>query len=190
MLQLLLVVVVIVVKPQYLFSVINNIFVLDGQAIAIKRGNQVDRVVASINRHLAILNGLAETSTSFDDVKNPLGEIYNSVKTSGNEKGTPTCIMKKAINLLSFKDRCKEELILLKDKMSALSSFFLNQIQVIESFVHKEASSEEQKGFRSMALTKQIHYHNELQMLKKMWSGILELCCKLQYRNIFPSGKM
>lgn len=108
-------------------------------------------------------------------MKNPLGEIYNSVKTSGNEKGTPTCIMKKAINLLSLKDRCKEELILLKDEMSALSSFFLDQIQVIESFVHKEVCNEEQKGLRSMALTKQIHYHNELQTLKKMWSGILEL---------------
>ena len=47
----------VVVKPQYLFTVINIIFVLDGQAIAITLGNQVDHVVASINRHLAILKG-------------------------------------------------------------------------------------------------------------------------------------
>ena len=82
--------------------------------------------------------------------------------------------MKKTVNLLSLKDRCKEELVLLTDEMSALWSFFCNRIEVIESLVSKEVCSEEQKVLRSVALTKQLHYHNELQSLK-MWSGIVEL---------------
>ena len=159
----------------YPFHVINTNFITDGQAIAIKLRNQIDRVVASINRNLAVLNGLMQTSTSFDDVKNPLSDIYNVVVTSDAVDDAPNVVKEKAINLLYLKDRCQEELLSLTNEMSALSSFLLQQIQVMESFVLQDVCSEEQKGLRSIVLTKQTCYESELQSLKKMWSGIVEI---------------
>lgn len=152
------------------------IFVIDGQAIAIKLGNQVDRVVASMHRNLAVLNGLTDTVTSFDTVKNPLGEIYNNIAVvSGGKDDTPTFIVKKAVNLMYLKDRCKEELVLIKNEMATFSSFFLNQIQTIESFFVEDVNSEELKGLRCLALTKKTYYQRELQSLKKICSGIVEI---------------
>ena len=157
-------------------KLIQYIFVIDGQAIAIKLGNQVDRVVASMHRNLAVLNGLADTVTSFDTVKNSLSETYNNiVAVSGVEDDTPTFIVKKAVNLMYLKDRCKKELVLIKNEMATFSSFFLAQIQAIESFFTKDVNSEELKGLRSLALTKKKYYQSELQSLKKMCSGIVEI---------------
>ena len=46
-----------------------------------------------------------ETSTSFDDEKNSLSNIYNAVVTSGNVDDAPNIMKKKAVNLLYLKDR-------------------------------------------------------------------------------------
>ena len=129
-----------------------------------------------MHRNLAVLNGLADTVTSFDTIKNPLSEIYNNiVAVSGVEDDTPTFIVKRAVNFMYLKDRCKEELVLIKNEMASFSSFFLAQIQAIESFFTKDVNSEELKGLRSLALTKKKYYQNELQSLKKMCSGIVEI---------------
>ena len=52
-----------------------------------------------------------ETSISFDDVKNPLRDIYNAVVTSGNVDDAPNVVKTKAINPLYLKERCQEELV-------------------------------------------------------------------------------
>ena len=132
-------------------------------------------MVSNINRSVSILNGLTGTVTSFDDVKNPLGDIYSSVAPTHTEAEIPTMIRKKAIDLLCLKDRCKEELVMVKDEMSTFSSFFLKQIDKIQSFSAREVYCQEQIGLRSLFLTKVLHYLQQLQVLKKMWSSIILL---------------
>ena len=59
------------------FSLLIKSFISDGQAIAIKLANQIDKVVNSMNQGLATLNGLmGDEVVTFEDIKDPGGDLY------------------------------------------------------------------------------------------------------------------
>ena len=130
---------------------------VDGQTIAVKLGNQIDRVVVTIKRNLALINNeLPDNVITFDDAKDPLGDIYRVVAYPDRETDAPTVIKKKAIDLLCYKDRCSKELVLVKDEMFALASFYSKEINIMDLFISQEVLARQQAGLTCLAATKRL----------------------------------
>ena len=78
-----------------------------------------------------------------------------------------------AIDLFCLKERCQEEIVLLKKGMLEFSSFFLGQIKIIESFLGQEMLEKKVIGLRSLALSKMFLSAAIIQSLEKMWFDIV-----------------
>lgn len=146
----------------------------DGQAIAIKLGSQIDRLIVNITRNISLINGMNENvNITFDDVKDPNGEIYRGIVPRDIETEVPSRVKNKAVDLLCLRDRCEEELSMVKREMSSVVSFFVRQIEIIRSFTGEEASSDEQRGVRSLAIELMTCYQNRIKMVNELWSGLI-----------------
>ena len=127
-------------------------FISDGQAIAIKLASQIDKVVNSMKQGLVTLNALmGDEMVSFDDIKDPGGELFSQLNSSNDVGNVPACVKKKLVHLVSLEERCKEEQVLVKEEMLQYFRFTSNQISAITSYLDKETSVD--RGL--MALLKQ-----------------------------------
>lgn len=147
------------------FQFINS-FVSDGQAIAIKLSTQIDKVVNSMNQGLATLNGLmGDEMVTFEDIKDPSGELYCQLNLSNDTNNVPADIKKKLVHLMCLEDRCKEEKILVKEEMLRFFTFISEQINAITSYLEKESVD---RGLMSLLQQKVDVYKKNLQLLTWM----------------------
>ena len=143
-------------------------FPSDGQAIAIKLAKQIDKVVTSINQGLVTLNKTTAGETlTFDDVKDPCSEIYSMCALPCSTSAVPGSFKSKLVQLLSLKDRCEEEEVMVKKEMLRLATIYSGQLEKISSFLGNTGSID--RGLRSLFLQKmdlnQRHFH----LLRKVW---------------------
>ncbi|XP_028414296.1 uncharacterized protein LOC114537451 [Dendronephthya gigantea] len=144
----------------------------DGQAIAIKLGSQIDRVVANITRNVSLINGMNENDEiSFDDVKDPNGEVYHGIVEPNIETGVPSRVKNRAVDLLCLKDRCEEEQNMVKKEMSTFIHFSPNRLKIIQSFIDREVSSDDELGLHSLAIEKMMFYQRQVNVVNELWSG-------------------
>ena len=78
----------------------------------------------------------------------------------------PAYIKKKLVHLVSLKDRCKEEQVLVKGEMRQFFRFMSDQISAITSFLEKEINVN--RGLRSLLLQKADHYRKTIKLLTCM----------------------
>lgn len=77
----------------------------DGQAVAIKLANQIDKVVNSMNQGLTTLNGLmGDEVVMFEDIKDPGGDLYCELHFSNDTNNLPADTKKKLVHLMSLED--------------------------------------------------------------------------------------
>lgn len=153
-------------------SLLISVSFLDGQAIAIKLANQIDKVVNSMNQQLATLNGLMENETvTFDDIKDPCGDIFVQVQSPTDASNVPSSVKKKLVQLVCFQDRCKEEQDLVKHEMFRLTSFIIDQINFITSYLSSDADVN--RGLRSLLLQKAAVHKKRLNSLRSMFGDVV-----------------
>lgn len=147
---------------------------LDGQAIAIKLANQIDKVVNSMKQQLAILNGLMENeSVTFDDIKDPCGDIFAQVQSPTDASNVPSSVKKKLVQLVCFQERCKEEQDLVKQEMLRLTYFIIAQINFISSYLRSDADVN--RGLRSLLLQKAAVHKKRLNSLRSTFGDVVTL---------------
>lgn len=91
-----------------------ELFLGDGQAIAIKLAKQIDKVVKSIHKTLSEINGYLPNDVPqilYDDAKDPKSSIYSEVQEEGDT--VPALVRRQIIDLFCLHNRCQEELELL-----------------------------------------------------------------------------
>ena len=156
-------------------SLLISVFFLDGQAIAIKLANQIDKVVNPMKQQLAILNGLMENAetVTFDDIKDPCGDIFVQVQSPTDVSNVPSSVKKKLVQLVCFQDRCKEEQDLVKQEMRRLTSFIIAQINFISSYLISDADVN--RGLRSLLLQKAAVHKKRLNSLRSMFGDVVTL---------------
>ncbi|XP_068674926.1 uncharacterized protein [Montipora foliosa] len=143
----------------------------EGQAIAIKLSNQIDKVVTSMNQGLATLNGLMEDEVAtFEDIKDPGGELYCKLNCSNDSDNVPAGIKKKLVQLMFLQDRCKEEKTLVKEEMLRFFTFLSVQINAITSYLDKEKVN---RGLMSLLQQKVDVYKKNLQILTSMCKDLV-----------------
>ena len=103
---------------------------------------------------------------TFEDIKDPGGELCCQLHCSNDSNNVPAGIKKKLVHLMFLEDRCKEEETLVKEELLRFFTFISEQINPMTSYLDKESVN---KG--SMSLKK------KLQVLTSM--------CKHLY--IFPN---
>ena len=143
----------------------------EGQAIAIKLSNQIDKVVTSMNQGLATLNGLMEDEVAtFEDIKDRGGELYCKLNCSNDTDNVPAGIKKKLVQLMFLQDRCKEEKTLVKEEMLRFFTFLSAQINAITSYLDKEKVN---RGLMSLLQQKVDVYKKNLQLLTSMCKDLV-----------------
>lgn len=141
-------------------------FFSDGQAIAIKLSNQIDKVVNSMNQGLATLNGLrVDEPVTFGDIRDPCAAIYCPFNPSSETSNVPLSVKKKLVQLVCLQDRCKEEQTLLEQEMLRFSNFLTNQVSVITSYL--ETGTVVDRGLMSLLLQKADIHRKNLSLLRR-----------------------
>lgn len=161
------------VLPKYLTSLL-FLFISDGQAIAIKLANQIDKVVNSVKQELATLNGLSDNETvTFDEIKDPCGDIYFQHHSPKDASEVPSAIKKKLVQLACLLDRCKEEEVLVKDEMLRFITSISNQISLISSYLGNDVHVT--SGLRSLLLQKAALHKKTLHMLRSVFGDAVTI---------------
>ncbi|XP_044181302.1 uncharacterized protein LOC114971817 [Acropora millepora] len=143
----------------------------EGQAIAIKLSNQIDKVVNSMKQGLATLNGLMEDEVAtFEDIKDPGGKLYCELNCSNNTDNVPAGIKKKLVHLMFLEDSCKEEKTLVKEEMLRFFTFLSAQINAITSYLDRESAN---RGLMSLLQQKVDVYKKNLQLLTSMCKDLV-----------------
>lgn len=159
------------------FSYCNFFFLYsDGQAIAIKLAKQIDKVVKSIHKTLAEINGYLPDDVPrilYDDAKDPRNGIYSEVQEDGDT--VPAIVRRQIIDLSCLHNRCQEELDLLKEEMNRLVSFLRNEITLIDESVDALLPHTDiplNAGMVNCLKKKRISHCNHISSLLLLWGGI------------------
>lgn len=119
-----------------------------------------------MNQGLATLNGLmGDEVVTFEDIKDPGGDLYCELHSSNDTNNVPADIKKKLVHLMPLEDRCKEEQILVKEEMLRFFTFIAEQINVITSYLDGENVN---VGLRSLLQQKVDVYKKMLRLLRCM----------------------
>lgn len=119
-----------------------------------------------MNQGLATLNTVVDGTVSFEEIKDPCGDIYCQVNSSTDASNVPSYVRKKLVQLVCLHDRCKEEQTLLKEEMLRFSVFLSGEINAISSFLSNEADVD--RGLMSLLLQKVDVHQKNLQLLKRV----------------------
>ena len=155
----------LIVKITHIF-----LFFSDGQAIAIKLSNQINRLVIQMKRFLTSLNGMTDDDLKFDDIKNPQGEIYQPPNSQSTTSAVPLTIQKKLVNLQYLSDRCKEELSMIASEMKRYVDFLQKEIKKIYYI-----STVGDSGLKSLLNQKAAIYKKKLFLLQNLWQDSIEI---------------
>lgn len=119
-----------------------------------------------MNQGLATLNRLmGDEVVTFEDIKDPGGDLYCELHFSNDTNNVPADIKKKLVHLLSLEGRCKEEQTLVKEEMLRFFTFIAEQINVITSYLGGENVN---GGLRSLLQQKVDVYKKNLKLLRCM----------------------
>ena len=111
----------------------STIAYLDGQALAIKLAKQITGVVAEMNKRLMTLNGMSDESLNLMILR-----ILKNVMTSqagSRSTDIPYQLKKRIIRLVCIQNRCKEELVMVKEEMLKFVQFLNEQTRNIFGFI-------------------------------------------------------
>ena len=146
-------------------------FSLDGQTIAIKLSKPITKVTDNMKKAIACHNAIPGAATlTFDAVKDPSSDLYANLQSPPSlTHVVPNSTRRTAIKLHCLKERCEEEIALLKTEMERLVAFLSKQINVLAMATNKEVTQETAKltlGLNSLFLCKRAEHKKHLQTLK------------------------
>jgi len=151
---------------------------VDGQAIAIKLSKQITKVTENMKRTITCHNVLPGVAAlTFDDVKDPSSDLYSNFQTStpsGHAVANTT--RRKVIELHCLKERCEEEISLIKVEMLRLLAFLEKQMEVTTMAANAKVADEPlELGLKSLLLLRRAEYTKKLQALKTLWVGLVDI---------------
>lgn len=152
---------------------------LDGQSIAIKLSKQITKVTDNIKRTLTCHNAIqGAVRLTFDEVKDPSSDLYGDVESRPSlVQVVPNSTRRTAIELHCYKERCEEEISLLKTEMERLVAFIHKQMNVLATAItNTEETGEAAKrtlGLNSLFLSRQAGCVRQLQALKRLWGELV-----------------
>ena len=169
----------IVVQEQHLLF--DVFFLSDGQAVAIKLSGQINKVVKHMNKGLISLNAAMDVSAkplSFDDIKDPSGNVYGPELTNESSE-VPASTKAKLIDLYCLIKRCQEEVIMVREEMARLEAFYNREIEVIDQICvnlgNSTCSSPRDNGLKSILLTNRARIYLHLKSVGKCWEGLYSM---------------
>lgn len=143
-------------------------FLTDGQSIAIKLSKQITKVTEMLKRCLFSYNELGETLL-FEAVKDPSSPCYD--QSAGQTM--PDSCKQQLIDMLCFKERCLEEISLVKQEMMQLLSFYFKQINVLSaSMCLLSDDNLYNKGMRALLAKKILSLRLITSSLINLWEGL------------------
>ena len=162
-----------VVQEQHLLF--HVFFLSDGQAVAIKLSGQINKVVKHMNKGLISLNAAMDVSAkplSFDDIKDPSGNVYGPELTNESSE-VPASTKAKLIDLYCLIKRCQEEVIMVREEMARLEAFYNREIEVIDQICMNfgNNSSPHDNGLKSILLTNRARIYLQF----KCWEGLYSM---------------
>lgn len=145
---------------------------LDGKSIAIKLSNQITKVSRSMKKSLGLVNalgGLSASQLQFDDIKNPQSSCFKSIPFTCDSAGAtpyiPQATRKQIIDISCLKERCYEEISLLKNEMIRLVRSNLKEQQIL----HEHTSTQSEvtncllsNGLKALLLAKRLFSRKKL----------------------------
>ena len=151
----------------------STIAYLDGQALAIKLAKQITRVVAEMNKRLMTLNGMSDESLNLMILR-----ILKNVMTSqagSRSTDIPYQLKKRIIRLVCIQNRCKEELVMVKEEMLKFVQFLNEQTRNILGFIAvNQPNNRYEHGLHSCLLKRVLVAEKQLQSLQVMWKDIID----------------
>ena len=108
---------------------------------------------------------MGDEMVTFEDIKDPGGELYCQLNLSNDTDNVPADIKKKLVHLMSLEDRCKEEKTLVQEEMLRFFTFISGKINAITSYLEKESVD---RGLMSLLQQKVDVYKKNLQLLTCM----------------------
>lgn len=118
---------------------------------------------------------MSTEDVTFENIKDPLGEIYQYHSTAGSthNSSVPISVKKKLINLVFLKDRCKEELLMINEEMTRFVHFISNEITLISNTI-TDPVAQFDNGLKSLLLQKALKYQSELTHLEHLWGNLIQ----------------
>jgi hypothetical protein len=162
----------------------------DGQAIAIKLSGQINKVVKNMNKSLISLNAKTEASAkplSFNDIKDSNGDVYKDLQTA-ESISIPGSTRAKLIELYCLKERCSEEVEMIKEEMARLEAFYNNEIETIETLCNNMEinSNPLNDGIRNTLMSNRTFLCFQLKSMETGWKDIYTMKCTSEDRLILP----
>lgn len=133
-----------------------------------------------MKKAIACHNAIPGAATlTFDAVKDPSSDLYANLQSPPSlTHVVPNSTRRTAIELHCLKERCEEEIALLKTEMERLVAFLRKQINVLAMATNKEVTQETAKltlGLNSLFLSKRAEHKKHLQTLKRLWEETVSL---------------
>lgn len=151
---------------------------VDGQAIAIKLSKQITKVTENMKRTITCHNVLPGVAAlTFDDVKDPSSDLYSNFQTSTpSGHAVANATRRKVIELHCLKERCEEEISLIRVEMLRLLAFLEKQMEVTTMAANAKVADEPlELGLKSLLLLRRAEYTKKLQALKTLWVGLVDI---------------
>lgn len=122
-----------------------------------------------------VLPGVA--ALTFDDVKDPSSDLYPNFQTSTpSGHAVANATRRNVIELHCLKERCEEEISLIKVEMLRLLAFLEKQMEVTAMAANAKVADEPlERGLKSLLLLRRAEYTKNLQALKTLWVGLVDI---------------
>lgn len=145
--------------------------------IAIKLSGQIEKVVKSMNRSLEDVNMIRRNTATqlltFDAIKEPSSSTYSGIESQPST--VPESKKRALVDLLLLRNRCKEEVELVKQEMHRLEDFYESQIKILNELQLQQEDSTTGKGFSYLIHRKRAEIYAELLSLANSWKGFYTL---------------
>lgn len=140
----------------------------DGQGIAIKLSSQITKVTESLQKCLGTINALGGEEITFDVAKDPKSGLYcNETPPMHENDNVPLATKKQLIGLHCLRERCHEEIDLVKVEMIRILTHNFKQIQIIDEYLEALGPSVHESGLRALLFQKKMSIHLEQSQLGK-----------------------
>jgi len=130
----------------------------------------------AISCHNAIQSA---ANLSFEEAKDLSSELYSDLKFPLTlTHVVPNCTRRTAIELHCLKERCEEEITLLRSEMERLVAFIHNQMKVLTTEITEEVTTDTnilKLGLNSLFLSKRAEFLKQPQTLKRLWDDSITI---------------
>lgn len=135
---------------------------------------QISRVSDQLKKAMESYSSWGECLT-FEKAKDPCDKLYSSCSTqviTTSDTAIPQSTKKKMVDLMCLKERCQEEVDLVKKEMIQLLSFHLDQINAIDRYTETLCGAGSDRGLKSVLYAKKLALQSCGSHLQEMWKNL------------------